>query len=151
MSFSEDAFSEAPYAAAIAQKFHMMSMARALEVRARFLGHELAEFAFVILGAARYPATPGRVPAALLSDLLTLDIVNRLATAFARPCAHRGWRELRGFREWFLRNLAERRMFQGDAGLRLWSDLQADRPTMFWSRLGMLVALEHWLERNGIE
>jgi asparagine synthase (glutamine-hydrolysing) len=128
-----------------------MSMAHALEVRVPFLDHELVELVLAIPDVVKYRSTPKHLLVDALGDLLPPEIVNRPKMGFTLPYAQWMRRELRGFCESRLWHLAERGTFGGDTILRFWSDFQADRPTISWSRLWMLVALEHWLERNGIE
>jgi hypothetical protein len=45
--------------------------------------------------------------------------------------------------------LGGREIFQPDAVRALWTGFLTGRPDASWSRLWVLVVLEHWLERNG--
>ncbi|MHB1241697.1 MAG: asparagine synthetase B family protein [Gammaproteobacteria bacterium] len=128
-----------------------MSMAHALEVRVPFLDHELVELVLSIPDEIKFPRTPKGLLVESLGELLPGEIVNRPKMGFTLPYEQWMRRELREFCEARLNRLAERPAFcRGMIG-RYWTDLMAGKPTVSWSRLWMLVALEHWLERNAVQ
>jgi len=131
-----------------------MSMAHGLEVRVPLLDHHLAEY---LVGLPDEVRLDGAVPKALLVDSLSAPlprrIVERPKRGFTFP-----------FDAWMrssLRPLVERHL--GDDGLegrgvfqpgevtRLWQAFLAGRPTVTWSRIWILVALDAWLGRLSLE
>lgn len=128
-----------------------MSMAHALEVRVPFLDHELVELVLTVPDNIKYSATPKRLLVESLGGLLPDEIVNRPKMGFTLPYEQWMRRELREFCETRLRRIAERPAFNAGTVLRYWADFMSRKPTISWSRLWMLVALEHWLERNEVQ
>ena len=128
-----------------------MSMAHALEVRVPFLDHELVEFVLTVPDDIKYSATPKGLLVGALGDLLPEEIVNRPKMGFTLPYEQWMRQELRGFCETRLNSIAARAAFNADAILRSWRDFLGGKPTISWSRLWMLVALEHWLQRNRVD
>ena len=127
-----------------------MSMAHALEVRIPFLDHELVELVLSLPDELRMARPPKRLLVESLGDLLPAEIVNRPKVGFTLPYAEWMKTSLREFCEAHLRRLAGRTLFNGTAVLRRWRDFLQGRPNVTWSRIWLLVVLEHWLERNGL-
>lgn len=127
-----------------------MSMAHALEVRVPFLDHELVELVLGLPDAIKYPHTPKQLLVESLGDLLPSEIVNRPKMGFTLPYAQWMKADLRAFCEQRLNRLAEREAFNGANVRAYWADFLADRKTISWSRIWMLVVLEHWLEKNAV-
>lgn len=128
-----------------------MSMAHALEVRVPFLDHELVE---LVLAAADHEKTappPKRLLVESLKGLLPEEIVNRPKMGFTLPYDRWMRRELRAFCETRILRLDERGLFRPQILRGYWGDFLAGRNGISWSRLWSLVALDHWLDRNGIE
>jgi asparagine synthase (glutamine-hydrolysing) len=128
-----------------------MSMAHALEVRVPFLDHELVELVLGLPDRLKYPRTPKQLLVESLGDLLPAEIVNRPKMGFALPFARWMKHELRDFCYGKVQRLAERKQFNGPAIRHYWEDFLAGKQTVSWSRLWLLVVLEHWLEKNRIE
>jgi asparagine synthase (glutamine-hydrolysing) len=59
--------------------------------------------------------------------------------------------ELKYFCEEKLISLSKRNNFNEKGVLQLWNDFIANKPTVTWSRIWMLVVLENWMEENKIE
>jgi asparagine synthase (glutamine-hydrolysing) len=128
-----------------------MSMAHALEVRVPFLDHELVELVLAVPDDLKDSTRPKRLLVESLGGLLPDEIVNRPKMGFTLPYELWMRRELRGFCETRLRRIADRPAFNADTVLRYWADFMNRKPTISWSRLWMLVTLEHWLERNEVQ
>ena len=129
-----------------------MSMAHALEVRVPFLDHRLVELVVGLPGAI----TGRGAPKSLLTDSLALplpaDVVQAPKRGFTLPFD--AW--MRGA----LRPLCEaqlgaegldgRGLLRPGAGRTLWQSFLERRRGVTWSRVWMLVALNAWLDRQGI-
>ncbi len=127
-----------------------MSMAHALEVRVPFLDHELVELVLGLPDEIKYPRSPKQLLVESLGDLLPTEIVNRPKMGFTLPFARWMRHELSGFCEERIRCLAEREQFNGAAVRRFWEDFREEKQTVSWSRIWLLVVLEHWLEKNSV-
>ena len=127
-----------------------MSMAHALEVRVPFLDHELVEFVLGVNDEYKYPCTPKKLLVESLGDLLPDEIVNRQKMGFTLPFSRWMKYELRDFCLDRLVRLSKRSEFDEFVVMQYWNDFVNDVPSITWSRIWMLVVLEHWLDRNNI-
>jgi asparagine synthase (glutamine-hydrolysing) len=130
-----------------------MSMAHGLEIRVPLLDHRLIEY---LMGLPDAIKLPGRVPKRLL--------VESLGAALPAKCTERPkqgfvlpfdlWMKgaLRGFCEHHLgpRGLAGRGLVRPVAVRSLWQAYLAGRRTTSWSRPWALIALNSWIEQNGM-
>jgi len=128
-----------------------MSMAHALEVRVPFLDHELVELVLGLPDELKYPRTPKQLLVESLGDLLPPEIVNRPKMGFTLPFAHWMKHELHDFCGERIQRLAEREQFNGSAVKDYWENFRNGKQTVSWSRLWLLVVLEHWLEKNLVD
>lgn len=128
-----------------------MNMANGVEVRVPLLDHRLVEYMLSLSDTAR---TPGGSPKRLLVEALTRPLpataVHRRKCGFTLPFDPWMRGPLRAFCEVRLARLGERGPFRPDQLRQYWNDFLARRPTVTWSRAWLLVALDEWLERNGI-
>ena len=69
---------------------------------------------------------------------------------FVLPYEHWMKHELRGFCHERIRRLACREQFSDNVVKQYWTDFLEGKQTVSWSRIWMLVVLEHWLEKNGV-
>lgn len=127
-----------------------MSMAHALEVRVPFLDHELVELVLGLPDEIKYPHTPKQLLVESLGDLLPPEIVNRPKMGFTLPYERWMKEDLYGFCDERLNRLADRAEFDGSVVRSNWADFIEGKRTISWSRIWMLVVLEHWLEKNGV-
>jgi asparagine synthase (glutamine-hydrolysing) len=130
-----------------------MSMAHGLEVRVPILDHVLAEY---VMGLPDELRTPGPTPKRLLVESLGSDLpdecVRRPKQGFVLPFDAWMRADLREFCEERLgpRGLSGRGLFRAEAVSSLWrSFLERDGRTT-WSRSWALVALDAWIEANGV-
>jgi asparagine synthase (glutamine-hydrolysing) len=131
-----------------------MSMAHALEVRVPLLDHRLVEYVMALPDSYKWPnGTPKPLLVNSLRGLLPDDIVHRPKQGFGLPFNMWMRDRLRGFCETRLGDsgLASRGIFKPEALVRLWSDFLGRRSSVPWSRVWVLVVLEDWLERNGLD
>jgi asparagine synthase (glutamine-hydrolysing) len=131
-----------------------MSMAHALEVRVPLLDHKLVEYVMGLPGEHKYPSgSPKRLLTESLDGLLPREIIHRPKQGFTFPFDL--W--MRGaLREYCEQRLSQERIgrrgiFRPDQVRALWENFLAGRREVSWSRLWILVVLEEWLERNGVE
>jgi asparagine synthase (glutamine-hydrolysing) len=126
-----------------------MSMAHALEVRVPFLDHELARY---VMGAPDSERRRNRVPKPLLvgsvDDLLPDSVVRRPKQGFALPFPVWMRGPLAALCGAHLQNLGERDFLAGDTIHAYWRKFLDHDPSVSWSRVWTLVALEAWLEHQ---
>jgi len=131
-----------------------MSMAHALEVRVPFLDHKLVEYIMGLPdGHKRLDGGPKPLLRRSVGGLLPYEVVHRPKQGFALPFDLWMRGALRKYCEERLsdRRIGSRGLFRPDRVQALWEDFLVGRRTTSWSRLWILVVLEEWLERNGIE
>lgn len=128
-----------------------MSMASSLEVRVPFFDHELVEYAIQIPDRFKNPVFPKKLLVDALGELLPGEIVHRPKMGFRFPWDEWIRTELRSFCENHLTRLAEREVFHKDTVLQLWERFIGGDTRVNWIKVWMLVVLEDWIEKNGIE
>ena len=131
-----------------------MSMAHALEVRVPLLDHELIELVGRVPDAHKVArGTPKRLLVDSLGGLLPDEIVHRPKQGFTLPFDPWMRGPLRAFCEERLgeRGLAGRGIVSPDAVRQLWDSFINGGRDVSWSRLWVLVVLDAWLERNGVD
>lgn len=128
-----------------------MSMAHALEVRVPFLDYTLVEYVMSVRDEQKDPVTPKKLLVDAMGDLLPPEIVNRPKMGFSFPWKQWMKNELKNFCDEKIISLAERRSFRKQGVLDLWQAFLKDDPRVTWSRIWLLVVLEHWLTLNQIE
>ena len=128
-----------------------MSMQHGLEVRVPLLDHELVSYVMRAPDAAKL-ASP--VPKSLLIDSLGVDLppacVNRPKQGFVLPFDPWMRGALKSFCERHLRQLGQRPLFRARAVDALWTEFLSGSRRTSWSRPWTLVALDAWMERNGV-
>jgi asparagine synthase (glutamine-hydrolysing) len=131
-----------------------MSMAHGLEVRVPLLDHSLVEY---LMGLPDWQKRPNGIPKRLLVEALDGrlpdDIVRRPKQGFALPFAPWMRGALRGFCEERLAagRIASRGLLRPEAVRRLWRAFSREGADGLWSRVWVLVVLEDWLDRHGVE
>jgi asparagine synthase (glutamine-hydrolysing) len=128
-----------------------MSMAHALEVREPFLDHDLVEYVIGVPDAQKEPTTPKRLLVDAMGDDLPPEIWQRRKMGFTIPWATWLRRDLRGLCETRLTGLKQRGIFQAAEVDRLWRAFLAGDQRVIWLQIWLLVVLEDWMGRNGIE
>jgi asparagine synthase (glutamine-hydrolysing) len=131
-----------------------MSMAHALEVRVPLLDHKLVEYLMGLPDSRKLSnGTPKRLLVESLDGLLPEEIVKRPKRGFTLPFEPWMRGGLRAFCEERLsaERLGSRAFFRPEQVSGLWQSFLNGRSNVSWSRLWILVVLEDWLERNGIE
>jgi asparagine synthase (glutamine-hydrolysing) len=130
-----------------------MSMAHGLEVRVPLLDHRLVEY---VMGLPLDAKRPGLTPKRLLVDSLGGELpdecVHRRKQGFVLPFDQWMKTDLRGYCEHHLgpAGLASRGVFAPAALATLWERFLAGDRRTSWSRPWTLVALNAWIEQNGL-
>jgi asparagine synthase (glutamine-hydrolysing) len=130
-----------------------LSMAHGLEVRVPLLDHRLVEYLMGLPDAHKLSnGTPKRLLVESLGELLPADIAGRPKRGFTLPLGLWMRGGLRAFCAERLGppRIGSRGIFQAAAVGRLWRGFLRGRRDVSWSRLWILVALEEWLEQNGM-
>ncbi|HND87836.1 MAG TPA: asparagine synthase (glutamine-hydrolyzing), partial [Saprospiraceae bacterium] len=125
-----------------------MSMAHALEVREPFFDYRLVEYMLALPDALKYPHTPKQLLTDALGALLPDSIVHRPKMGFALPWEQWLRRELRSFCHERLQRLGQRPGFQSKAIDLFWQRFLAEKKSVTWSQVWILVALEEWWSKN---
>jgi asparagine synthase (glutamine-hydrolysing) len=86
-----------------------------------------------------------------LGNLLPNEVVNRPKMGFTLPFDQWMKNELKGFCEQRLTALSNRAYFDKAEVNALWRDFSSGKATVSWSRIWILVVLEDWLAKNGVE
>lgn len=131
-----------------------MSMAHALEARVPLLDHVLVEYLMGLPDERKVSnGTPKRLLVESLDGLLPDEIVHRPKRGFTLPFNLWMRGGLRQFCEERLtpERIGSRGFFRPERVRELWQSFQDGRANVSWSRLWVLVVLEDWLERNGVE
>jgi asparagine synthase (glutamine-hydrolysing) len=127
-----------------------MSMAHALELRVPLLDVELVKLVLRIPDAVKKGVGSKPLLVAAVSDLLPASLFDRPKMGFVLPFERWMRHELRDFCTLHLNHLADRPEFQSMAVKQLWQSFLAGEKGVSWSRLWTLVALAHWLKKNGL-
>lgn len=127
-----------------------MSMASSLEVRVPFLDHELVEYVLQLPDAVKIGQTPKQLLVESLLGILPNEIVNRPKMGFVFPWDVWMKNELRTLCENSLHRLAKREHFSKEALKNLWNSFLQNKQGVNAARIWPLVALEHWLNRHGV-
>lgn len=128
-----------------------MSMAHALEVRVPLIDQDLVSIVLSAPDNIKIGSSPKPLLVAAMADLLPERITHRPKMGFTLPFAQWMQQELQDFCWQRLQRLAERPAFQADVIHQYWRRFLAGDPYLSWSRLWLLVVLEHWLDHHGIE
>ncbi len=128
-----------------------MSMAHGLEVRVPLLDRALAEYVVSLPDEmTRGGVSPKPLLTRSLDGLLPPAVLDLPKTGFVLPFDRWMRGPLATFCEARLRRLSQRGMLRADATLQLWRGYIDGSPATTWSRPWALVALDEWLERNGV-
>ncbi len=126
-----------------------MSMNHSLEVRVPLLDRELVEYALALPEAARRPTRPPkRWLVEAVGDLLPDEVAERPKSGFALPFERWMRGPLEDFSRRGLETVADHAAFSPDAVRTVWRAFT--RGDLSWSRPWLLVALGHWMTREGI-
>jgi len=127
-----------------------MSMAVALEVRVPFLDYTLVEYVMGLSDDIKYPSSPKKLLVDALGDMLPHELVHRPKMGFTLPWKHWLKNELHTLTVEQLTALSKRSFADVKNIQGLMDDFMQDKPQATWSRIWHLVALNHWMETNGI-
>lgn len=128
-----------------------LAMAHSLEVRVPFCDHDLVEYVLAVPDRFKFPTTPKRLLIDALGDLLPDSIVNRPKMGFAFPWGRWMKEDLGAFCGDSLATLGQRGLFDPLALEGMWRAFRAQTGEGGWSRLWLLVALEQWIRKTGVE
>jgi asparagine synthase (glutamine-hydrolysing) len=109
------------------------------------------EYVIGIPDAFKEPTTPKRLLVDAMGDDLPAEVWQRRKMGFTFPWAHWLRNELRGLCESRLGTLRRRGVFHAAEIDRLWNSFLAGDQQVVWLQIWLLVVLEDWMSRNGIE
>jgi asparagine synthase (glutamine-hydrolysing) len=128
-----------------------MSMASSLEVRVPFLDHQLLEYVLAVPDKFKYPSTPKKLLIDATKGLLPTEVINRPKMGFTLPWEKWLKNDLNSFCTRQLHALGKRKEFDDSVIKQLWQSFLQGDGRVAWSRIWILVVLQHWLDENDIE
>ena len=128
-----------------------MGMAASLEIREPFFDHELVTYLLNVPDTIKAPVYPKSLLVESLKPLLPDAIVYRPKKGFSFPWDSWLKRELRGFCEERISQMAERKFINGHALKTLWQQFLTGNASVRWTELWLFIVLEEWLSDNGFE
>lgn len=128
-----------------------MSMAHSLEVRVPFFDHEVVEYALSISDKDKEPEYPKKFLVDSLGQLLPREVVFRKKMGFVFPWVEWLRGPLKGLASEKMEGLSRRGIFAEKKLMSYWKDFLKGDPGIYWIKIWLLVVLESWMEKNGIE
>lgn len=125
------------------------SMAVGLELRAPFMDADLVDYALALPDAMKLGSRPKDLLISAFESELPRSVYDRHKQGFTLPWEHWIQNELRGFCQSRIMNFADR--IDSPDLLPEWNRFLQGKSGVSWSRWWSVVALEDWMERNGIE
>ncbi|MCI4668419.1 MAG: asparagine synthase (glutamine-hydrolyzing) [Bacteroidia bacterium] len=128
-----------------------MSMAHSLEVRVPFFDHELVSFALSISDKDKEPEYPKKFLVDSLGDLLPKEVVFRKKMGFVFPWIEWLKGPLKELANSKIESLGKRGIFRESELQNYWRGFLQGDSSIYWIKIWLLVVLESWMEKNGIE
>ena len=128
-----------------------MSMANSLEIRVPFCDHKLVEYVLSVRDKFKQGERPKQLLVDSLGDLLPSVIVDRKKMGFSFPWGAWIKSELNPFCSDALSALSKRDLFNEINVRELWQTYQKQDGYGGWNRIWLMVSLEKWLQKTGVE
>lgn len=127
-----------------------MSMAVGLEIREPFFDRSLIEYSLSIPDVLKGGKYPKSLLVESVSPLLPDEVVFRSKQGFLFPWKVWMKNELESFCDSHIGKLGEREYVNSNYLKEYWKQFKKGNPSVRWSDIWLLVVLEYWLEKNGI-
>lgn len=128
-----------------------MSMANSLEIRVPFCDHKLVEYVLSVQDKFKYGERPKQLLVDSLGGLLPSMVVDRKKMGFSFPWGAWIKNELNPFCSDALSALSKRGLFDEVKVKNLWQSYQKQEGYGGWNRIWLMVSLEKWLQKTGVE
>jgi asparagine synthase (glutamine-hydrolysing) len=128
-----------------------MGMAVSLEIREPYFDRDLVSFVLNISDEFKHSSSPKQLLIKSFEDLLPKSLVHKKKAGFTFPWQLWMRRELKDFCGRHIMNFAKRELVNYEYVIECWSDFVKGSNKFNWMELWVLVVLEHWLEKNGID
>ena len=128
-----------------------MSMAHSLEVRVPFFDFTLVEYVLSISDSIKYPHFPKELLVESLGDLLPAQVVHRKKMGFTFPWKKWLLNDLKSFCETRIIRIETRGIFKEGMPITIWKRFLKSDLRVTWTHVWLLVVLDEWMEKNGIE
>jgi len=128
-----------------------MSMANSLEIRVPFCDHQLVEYVLSVQDNFKLGKRPKQLLVDSLDGLLPDMIVDRKKMGFSFPWGAWIKNELNSFCSDALNSLSKRDLFDEFKVRNLWETYQKQDGYGGWNRIWLMVSLEKWLQKTGVE
>jgi asparagine synthase (glutamine-hydrolysing) len=125
------------------------SMAVGLELRAPFVDADLVDYALALSDDLKLGTRPKDLLISAFASELPRSVYDRQKQGFTLPWEHWIKNELRGFCQSRIMNFSDR--LDTPDLLPEWDRFLQGKSKISWSRWWSVVALEDWMERNGIQ
>lgn len=125
------------------------SMAVGLELRAPFMDADLVDYALALSDDLKLGTRPKDLLISAFASELPRSVYDRQKQGFTLPWEHWIKNELRGFCQSRIMNFSDR--LDTPDLLPEWNRFLQGKSKISWSRWWAIVALEDWMERNGIQ
>ena len=125
------------------------SMAVGLELRAPFMDADLVDYALALSDDLKLGTRPKDLLISAFASELPRSVYDRQKQGFTLPWEHWIKNELRGFCQSRIMNFSDR--LDTPDLLPEWNRFLQGKSKISWSRWWSIVALEDWMERNGIQ
>jgi asparagine synthase (glutamine-hydrolysing) len=125
------------------------SMAVGLELRAPFMDADLVDYALALSDDLKLGTRPKDLLISAFASELPRSVYDRQKQGFTLPWEHWIKNELRGFCQSRIMNFSDR--LDTPDLLPEWNRFLKGKSKISWSRWWAIVALEDWMERNGIQ
>jgi asparagine synthase (glutamine-hydrolysing) len=125
------------------------SMAVGLELRAPFMDADLVDYALALSDDLKLGTRPKDLLISAFESELPRNVYDRQKQGFTLPWEHWIQNELRGFCQSRIMNFSDR--LDTPDLLPEWNRFLQGKSKISWSRWWSVVALEDWMERNGID
>jgi asparagine synthase (glutamine-hydrolysing) len=125
------------------------SMAVGLELRAPFMDADLVDYALALPDTMKLGSRPKDLLISAFESELPRNVYDRQKQGFTLPWEHWIKNELRGFCQSRIMNFSDR--LDTPDLLPEWNRFLQGKSKISWSRWWSIVALEDWMERNGIQ
>jgi asparagine synthase (glutamine-hydrolysing) len=125
------------------------SMAVGLELRAPFMDADLVDYALALSDDMKLGMRPKDLLISAFASELPRSVYDRKKQGFTLPWEHWIKNELRGFCQSRIMNFSDR--LDTPDLLPEWNRFLHGKSRISWSRWWAIVALEDWMERNGIQ
>jgi asparagine synthase (glutamine-hydrolysing) len=128
-----------------------MSMAHSLEIREPFFDQDLVEFVMSVPDHFKVPVYPKSLLVESLRPMLPDEIVHRKKQGFVFPWYQWIRKDLRGFCDRHINQMAQRDFIHGERLKFTWKLFLTGDKNIRWQEMWLFVVLDYWMEKNSVQ